>query len=85
MNKMSIFKTVVLSGLTVVLLGCSTFDKNNGSRVEHNSRQQTIDQYAGYEESVEPLDGVKAGKALDNYRTEKSEAPTERLMLDVGE
>lgn len=71
---------------TVLLLSaCSIFDPNNGVRVKNNVNQQTVDPYAGFDEGVATLDGQKAEKLLEEYRTEKSTAPTESLLKDVGD
>lgn len=77
-------KLAIAGASVVVLSACSVFDPNNGARVENNISQQTVDRYAGFDENVATLDGVKAEKLLKEYRSERSEAPTEKLLEDVG-
>lgn len=67
-----------------MISACTIFNPNNGQDVAHNTTQQTIDAYAGFEDSVATLDGAKAEKLLNEYRTEGAEAPKGSLLEDIG-
>lgn len=83
--KLNTFLKLTIAAMAVVSVSaCSVFDPNNGMEVESNIKAQTIDTYAGFEENTATLDGVKAEKLLNEYRTEKAAAPKEKLLKDIG-
>lgn len=76
---------LLMAGLAVS--GCTAlYDKNLGSKVELNKSAQVIHADAVEEEGpVAALEGQKAEKLMERYRNEKAEAPTEKLLKDIGE
>jgi type IV pilus biogenesis protein CpaD/CtpE len=76
---------LLMTGLS--LSSCATFyDDNLGSKVASNKSAQVINPDAVTEEaSVATLEGQKAEKLLKRYRTEKADAPTEKLLKDLGD
>jgi len=79
-----LYTTALLAVVSAMLGACSIFDANHGASVNANTQAQVVDPYAGFGEEVATLDGQKAEKLLNDYRREKAEAPTERLLMDVG-
>ena len=75
--------------LLVMLSGCQMKSQTNlregfGNSVKSNVAMHVIDPEAGKEEPVVPdLDGQKAERALERYRTSTGEAEDERLLEDV--
>jgi hypothetical protein len=79
-----VYLTMGITTASLILLSaCSVFDPNNGVRVKNNVTKQTVDPYAGFDEGVATLDGVKAEKLLKEYRTESAAAPSESLLKEV--
>lgn len=77
---------LLMAGLAVS--GCTAlYDKNLGSKVELNKSAQVVNADAIYEEggSLTTLEGQKAEKLMLRYRTEKADAPTEKLLKDIGD
>ena len=77
---------LLMSGL--VVSGCTAhYDKNHGSKVELNKSAQVVNADAIYEEegSLATLEGQKAEKLMLRYRQEKADAPTEKLLKDIGD
>lgn len=83
MNKRFLELSAVAASL-LLITACSHFDPNNGVRVNHNTAQQAVDPYAGFDDEVATLDGQKAEKQLEEYRSEKSKAPSEQLLQGIG-
>lgn len=72
----------------VVVSGCTAlYDKNHGSKVELNKSAQVVNADAIYEEEgpLATLEGQKAEKLMLRYRKEKADAPTEKLLKDIGD
>lgn len=83
--KVGTFLKVSIAALSVLTVSaCSVFDPNTGMEVRSNIETQTVNPYAGFDEGTATLDGVKAEKLLNEYRTEKAEAPDEKLLKDIG-
>lgn len=78
------YTAALLVGASAMLGACSIFDANHGASVNANTQAQVVDPYAGFGEEVATLDGQKAEKLLNEYRREKAAAPSERLLMDVG-
>jgi hypothetical protein len=78
-----LYMTVLITA-SALLGACTIFDKDLGASVNANTQAQVVDAYAGFGEEVATLDGQKAEKLLNEYRREKAAAPTERLLMDVG-
>ncbi|MEA1988526.1 MAG: hypothetical protein U9N57_04870 [Pseudomonadota bacterium] len=68
------------------LSACATlYDDNLGSKIEANKSAQVINPDAVTNDaSVATLEGQKAEKLMERYRKEKAEAPTERLLQNLG-
>ena len=84
MMKKKFLEVGAVAAALVLLAACSNFDPDNGARVQHNTAQQTVDSYAGFDDEVATLDGQKAEKQLKEYRTEKAKAPSEQLLQGIG-
>ncbi|MCK5003100.1 MAG: hypothetical protein KAS57_08745 [Gammaproteobacteria bacterium] len=89
---MKIFRVVLMPVFLLIVGlavgGCAAlYDKNLGSKVELNKSAQVVDADAVYEEegSLATLEGQKAEALLNRYRKEKAEAPTEKLLKDIGD
>ena len=83
--KMKTFLKVCIAAMAVFSVSaCSVFNPNNGEDVKKNIQTQSINPYAGFEDSTATLDGQKAEKLLNDYRTEKAKAPQEKLLKDIG-
>ena len=69
--------------------GCtSLYDKNLGTSVDLNESAQVIDASAINADQGGPtaaLEGQKAEKLMSRYRKEEAEAPTEKLLKDIGD
>ena len=78
---------IFLLTVGVSLTGCATFyDDSFGTKVESNKSVQVINPGSVTKEaSVATLDGQKADKLLQQYRKEKADAPTEKLLKDLGD
>ncbi|MDX1351863.1 MAG: hypothetical protein R3254_02555 [Thiomicrorhabdus sp.] len=88
MNKIKVtLMSIFLVTVGMTLSGCVSFyDDNFGSKVESNKSAQVINPDAAMDkESVATLDGQKAEKLLNQYRKEKADAPTEKLLKDLGD
>ena len=85
--KVTIMPMFLLMVGLVSVSGCTAlFDKNHGSKVISNKSAQVIDADAIYEKgSIATLEGQKAEKLMSRYRKEKAEAPTEKLLKDIGD
>lgn len=84
--KMNTFLKLSVAAMAVFSVSaCSVFDPNNGMEVNENIKAQTMNPYAGFDESPATLDGQKAEKLLKEYRTEKAAAPEEKLLKDIGQ
>ena len=82
---------ITLTAFAALLLagGCVTTSKqtmtpNFGESVRNNIAVQTTDPMAGEEEMpANTLDGQKAERGLERYRSEEAEAETDRLVEDI--
>lgn len=83
--KLTRIMTISTATLALLLGGCSNFNPNNGAPVVHNTTQQTVDPYAGFDEDVSALDGQKAEKLLKEYRVEKKDVSREGLVINIGD
>lgn len=77
---------IILFTAVLVASGCAPFyDKNHGSKVTRNKTVQVVNPDAVYEQGpVAALEGQKAEALMSRYRTEKAEAPAEKLLKDIG-
>jgi type IV pilus biogenesis protein CpaD/CtpE len=77
---------MVLLTVGLVVSGCTAlYDKNLGSKIESNNSAQVINPDAvEADSSVATLEGQKAEKLMSRYRLEKADAPTEKLLQDIG-
>lgn len=86
-NRVTLISMFLLTvGLAVS--GCTAlYDKDLGSKVELNKSAQVVDADAVEEEEghLATLEGQKAEKLMIRYRKEKAEAPTEKLLKDIGD
>ena len=88
MKKYRVSLTMIFLLMAGVISGCTAlYDKNHGSKVELNKSAQVVNPDAIYEEEVPlaSLEGQKAEKLMLRYRTEKADAPTEKLLKDIGD
>ena len=88
MKKYRVSLTMIFLLMAGGISGCTAlYDKNHGSKVELNKSAQVINADAIYEEDVPlaTLEGQKAEKLMLRYRTEKADAPTEKLLKDIGD
>ena len=85
-NRVTLISMFLLTvGLAVS--GCAAlYDKDLGSKVELNKSVQVVDADAVKEEGspLATLEGQKAEKLMLRYRREEAEAPTEKLLKDIG-
>ena len=80
--------TMIFLLMAGLVSGCTAlYDKNHGSKVELNKSAQVVNADAIYEEegSLATLEGQKAEKLMLRYRQEKADAPTEKLLKDIGD
>lgn len=80
---MPMFLFIVAVGVT----GCTgLYDNNLGSKVEWNKSAQTVNRAAVEDDApIATLEGQKAEKLMSRYRKEEADAPTERLLKDIGD
>lgn len=86
------YSTLVLLA-AVSLTGCqsmseqeaATLDPDFGNAVRTNMAVQVVNPDAGKsEQPAPPLEGQKGERALKDYRKEKGDAPSDRLLIDIG-
>lgn len=79
--------------VAVSLTGCQSMSEQEaptlhpefGNAVQTNRALQIINPEAGRtEQPAPPLEGQKAERALKDYRQEKGDAPSDRLLIDIG-
>lgn len=77
---------VFLLTVSLTLSACATFyDDNLGSKVVSNKSAQVINPDAVMDDApIATLEGQKAEKHMERYRTEKAEASTEKLLENLG-
>lgn len=77
---------MLLLTVGMTLSSCATFyDDNLGSKVVSNKSAQVVYPDAVMKDGpVSTLEGQKAEKLLKRYRTEKADAPTEKLLKNLG-
>lgn len=83
---MGVFAAVSLSGCqTMSEQSAPTLDPEFGNAVKTNMALQIVNPEAGrVEQPAPPLEGQKAERALQDYRKEKGDASSERLLIDIG-
>jgi type IV pilus biogenesis protein CpaD/CtpE len=85
--------TLLGLAMTASLAGCQTMSEpapatlapDFGNAVKANMAVQVVNPEAGKDDrAAPPLDGQKAEQVMKGYRQEKAQAPTERLLIDIG-
>lgn len=83
---LGVFAVVSLTGCqTMSEQSAPTLDPEFGNAVKSNMAVQVVTPEAGRtEQPAPPLEGQKAERALKDYRQEKGDAPSDRLLIDIG-
>ena len=81
-------KVFVLGLLPFALVACMsrapTISEEFGAAVRHNMALQTVNPDAAGPDESASLDGQKAEQALQDYREGPTDAPPERLIINLG-